>query len=388
MVEEHAFQETIVAEVSVEAEGRLIVSVDAAVQEVVEARLGVTAEQEAEKEAEVETKAGAGVRTKARYSPSGSCKSKRRAGVKVRAKTKTKVEAIRDSTLVWLRQQSVKDGLGMVLPMAAACANILAPAKQAASVLTFFTIGWWCNRLMAGGEARVKLQEMVQRSKDMADMEEEADAFIEAWNGRTFPIAQCDTALVLVDLQADAFRADGRLSTPCSDTERKHLLRALENAERLLLAARAAGLTVAHSRSQRCGSQVRMDLGGPLDEAYELCSNVRARPGEVVVDKWTFGAFGSTDLEIELRSRGVRRILLAGVLTNSSVLATAMQAAERFFRVCLVEDACASYNHEWHRRAVTLIHEPQSQADPNSAGLYFGEVAFVDDVEDALKGLR
>ena len=130
--------------------------------------------------------------------------------------------------------------------------------------------------------------------------------------------------------------------------------------ERLLAAARRAGLTVAHSRSHRYGAAVRRDLlegqqpGAPdvaddasgvaqhfgaVDRGYELLPSLRARPGEIVVDKWTFGAFASTDLEAQLRARGVRKILLAGILTNVCVFATAVQACDRFFRVCLVEDA-------------------------------------------------
>lgn len=105
----------------------------------------------------------------------------------------------------------------------------------------------------------------------------------------------------------------------------------------------AAGLTIAHSRSHRYGAKVLPELLHPLDETYELHPRLRALPGEIVVDKFTFGAFASTELEERLRERGVTRILLGGVLTNVCVLATAVQAVDRFFRVCLVEDACGAF---------------------------------------------
>ena len=66
-----------------------------------------------------------------------------------------------------------------------------------------------------------------------------------------------------------------------------------------------------------------------VDQGYELVPRLRALPGEIVVDKWTFGAFASTDLEQQLRQRGVRRILLCGILTNVCVFATAVQACDR-----------------------------------------------------------
>mmetsp|Transcript_119569 Transcript_119569/g.266929 ORF Transcript_119569/g.266929 Transcript_119569/m.266929 type:complete len:293 (-) Transcript_119569:145-1023(-) len=213
---------------------------------------------------------------------------------------------------------------------------------------------------------------------------------VKAWGGRSFPVQRSDTALVLIDLQTDFLSPEGRLAGTYTPEQLAPMQETLKKAARLLAAARKAGLTIAHSRSHRYGASVRRDLLSPLDEGYELCPEVRALPGEVVVDKWTFGAFASTDLEAELRARGVKRILLAGVLTNVCVFATAVQAVDRFFRVCLVEDACNAFNREWHRRAVSLIHEPQAKKGHagGAVGLYFGEVASLVAVEEALEELK
>ena len=186
-----------------------------------------------------------------------------------------------------------------------------------------------------------------------------------------------------IDLQRDFVEATGRIGGRYADL--KNVDAAVRKASDLLKAARAAGLTIAHSRSHRYGATIRDDLIG--DPGYELCDACRAQPGEIVVDKWTFGAFASTDLEARLRERGVRRILLCGVLTNVCVMATAVQAVDRFFRVCLVEDACAAFDPSWHAKAVDLINEPQvrkGHAD-QPVGLYFGEVS---SSQDVVRGLR
>ena len=117
-----------------------------------------------------------------------------------------------------------------------------------------------------------------------------------------------------------------------------------------------------------------------------LLPSLRAMPGEVVVDKWTFGAFASTDLEAQLRARGVRKIVLAGILTNVCVFATAVQAVDRFFRVCLVEDATGAFAADWHDKAVDLISGPQTAPGHagKAVGLYFGEVSTVARVTHAL----
>lgn len=202
---------------------------------------------------------------------------------------------------------------------------------------------------------------------------------------RGFPVDPKDTALVCIDMQYDFLEPDGRVGqfykeSPCNWN--------VEGVERLLKACRAKGFTIAHSRSHRYGSVVRDELVGTDDKGYELHPRCAALPGEIVVDKWTYGAFASTHLEAELRKKGVTRILLCGVLTNVCVFATASQAVDRFIRVCLVEDACGAFDKGWHDMAIQLINQPQTvKGHKRGCGLYFGEVAKVAQVEEALSSI-
>jgi len=204
--------------------------------------------------------------------------------------------------------------------------------------------------------------------------------------GRAFPLNRDDTALLLIDLQTDFLMSKGRVGRHYDDARIRQMEKVVDSVEELLTACRAAGLVIAHSRSHRYGAHVFPELVHPVDETYELHPRLRAKPGEIVVDKFTFGAFASTELEEQLRERGVTRILLCGVLTNVCVFATAVQAVDRFFRVCLVEDACAAFKDEWHQKAVSLISEPQvdPRAHHKCNGLYFGEIATTDAVRAAL----
>eukprot|EP00933_Yihiella_yeosuensis_P078575 TRINITY_DN9016_c0_g2_i1.p1 TRINITY_DN9016_c0_g2~~TRINITY_DN9016_c0_g2_i1.p1 ORF type:complete len:301 (+),score=60.60 TRINITY_DN9016_c0_g2_i1:93-995(+) len=203
-------------------------------------------------------------------------------------------------------------------------------------------------------------------------------------NARSFPLERSKTALVIIDMQNDFLSPDGRVGQHYATTT--PVRTGIPYVERLLHACREAGMVVAHSRSHRYGAKVRDDLVGTGDKGYEIIDELTPLPGEIVVDKWTFGAFASTPLEEELRARGIDRIILCGVLTNVCIFATASQAVDRFFRVCLVEDACAAFNQEWHDCAIRLIGEPQAKAGHNAqTGLYFGEVTQTDKVEEALK---
>lgn len=229
---------------------------------------------------------------------------------------------------------------------------------------------------------------MVRRGVEAATPEAlVAEAQIPVRHDREFPVSSADTALVLIDMQTDFLSKGGRLGKSYNDERVTQLAATEAKVVTLIAAARKAGMTIAYTRSHRYGAQVRLDLVMPtVDPTYDLVESCRPLPGEIVVDKWTFGAFASTDLEQQLRERGVKRILLAGILTNVCVMSTAVQAVDRFFRVCLVEDCCGAFDPQWHEQALDLINGPQTTKENHHkcVGLYFGEVAKLADVEAAL----
>lgn len=93
--------------------------------------------------------------------------------------------------------------------------------------------------------------------------------------------------------------------------------------------------------------------GFPADFA-ELVDGL-ARPGDLRVTKRQWGAFFGTDLDLQLRRRGIHTIVLGGVATNMGVESTARQAWEHGYAVVLAEDATSSASAEMHRFAVEQI---------------------------------
>jgi nicotinamidase-related amidase len=64
-----------------------------------------------------------------------------------------------------------------------------------------------------------------------------------------------------------------------------------------------------------------------LPEGFtDLLPELNQQPGDIVVTKRTWGAFPSTDLESQLKAKGVTQVVLAGVATGTGVEATARQA--------------------------------------------------------------
>jgi ureidoacrylate peracid hydrolase len=75
---------------------------------------------------------------------------------------------------------------------------------------------------------------------------------------------------------------------------------------------------------------------------------VKPEPAEVVVTKHRYGAFESTDLDLVLRSKGIRTVIMTGVATNVCVETTARQAFLRDYYVVFSNDCTATYSQPAH----------------------------------------
>lgn len=76
---------------------------------------------------------------------------------------------------------------------------------------------------------------------------------------------------------------------------------------------------------------------------------------DVVVTKRNWGAFYGTDLDLQLRRRGVTQIVLAGIATSIGVESTARAAHEHGYHVTIATDAVADMSEEAHRNSVERI---------------------------------
>ena len=162
------------------------------------------------------------------------------------------------------------------------------------------------------------------------------------------------TALVLIDLQKGIAR-DGLAPHSAADV----VARATALAERF----RAAGAPVvlvhvgftdpAETPSQNV-DEPSMPSGEVPPEFFELVPGLRQK-GDVVVFKHHWGAFTGTDLDLQLRRRGVKTVVLAGIATNFGVESTLRSGWELSYDMLVVEDACTSRSAELHRFAVENI---------------------------------
>ena len=89
--------------------------------------------------------------------------------------------------------------------------------------------------------------------------------------------------------------------------------------------------------------------------ATDIVAELGPVPGDVVLTKTSMDAFASTDLAAELTRRGVRTLVIGGVLTDACVESSARHAAERGFQVHVADDACAAWEEAFHAKSLANL---------------------------------
>ena len=192
------------------------------------------------------------------------------------------------------------------------------------------------------------------------------------------------TALVVVDMQnyfcAEGFPAEVPLARAI-----------VPNINRLAKAMRAAGGTVVwvqtdsaealtrwgnHHKYMLTPERVQKRLAG-LDakaEGFALFGALEPMAGDLRVRKATYSAFmpGSSDIDSQLKGRGIDTVLIAGTATNVCCESTARDAMLRDYRAIMLSDANATWTDEEH--AGTL----------NTFAMFFGDVMSADEAIERL----
>jgi nicotinamidase-related amidase len=119
-----------------------------------------------------------------------------------------------------------------------------------------------------------------------------------------------------------------------------------------------AAIPPASAMAQAAASGRRLHADEPATAVHEL---VAPQAGDVIVRKTRVGAFSTTDLDQQLRDRGITTLILAGISTSGVVLSTVRDAADRDYRVFVLADGSADPDPEVHEFLLQRILPRQAR---------------------------
>lgn len=155
-----------------------------------------------------------------------------------------------------------------------------------------------------------------------------------------------NSALVLIDLQK------GVLAMPVAPHPAAEVYERSKRLAQRFHAAKAPVVWVRVSFSADRADALRLPVDQPTNyEALPPGWDEFPEPppaSDIIVTKRQWGAFYGTELDLQLRRRGIRRIVLGGIATHIGVESTARNAAELGYELVIPEDICSSLNAETH----------------------------------------
>ncbi|MFT8231010.1 isochorismatase family cysteine hydrolase [Pseudomonas guariconensis] len=176
------------------------------------------------------------------------------------------------------------------------------------------------------------------------------------------------TALLLVDPYNDFLSDGGKLYSMLRSVADE--VRLLDNLRTTVAAARALAIQVYYVPHRRWqpGDYTRWDHPNPtqrlIQERHTFAKgswggewhpDFVPREGDIIIQEhWGQSGFANTDLDFQLKQRGITHVIVVGLLANTCIESTARFAMELGYHVTLVRDATAAFSKEMMHAAHEL----------------------------------
>jgi len=174
-------------------------------------------------------------------------------------------------------------------------------------------------------------------------------------------VAPDRTALIIVDMQNDFVAPEGKMAEFGFYLE--NVRETIKPIKSLLQAARALHYPVLHSSmindiNQNPSSwyafwgEPAVTLPGSWGADY--IDELKPQKGELIITKYTYGAFEGTNLNTILRSKGIQTLMVAGTDLNICAGDTIHQAFALGYHVLAVSDCLASFSRDGAEHSAQL----------------------------------
>jgi nicotinamidase-related amidase len=162
------------------------------------------------------------------------------------------------------------------------------------------------------------------------------------------------TAIVVIDLQKGIVQMRGSQAAEvvkiCVT-----LLKGARAAGALPVLVHVGGDPTGADRLRPNADQPMRSIGELPPDWSELIPELDQQAGDVVILKRQWGAFYGTDLDLQLRRRGLSTIVMCGISTEIGVESTARDAFERGYELIFASDAMTGSTAEGHANSIERI---------------------------------
>ncbi len=189
------------------------------------------------------------------------------------------------------------------------------------------------------------------------------------------------TALIVIDVQHDFCSSQGFMAKHGMDVSRVQA--AVPRLNRFVEECRKYGVSIIWVKEIWARDKMLPNLLSQFDEEclgehglivegthgteyYEEL--IPSREQEPLVIKWNYDAFDSTELDLILRSNGIKTLLMAGFISNCCVETTARHGFIKGYYIVMLSDCTDTYSKMEHDAAISNIKN------------YFGRVASSKDI--------
>jgi nicotinamidase-related amidase len=187
-------------------------------------------------------------------------------------------------------------------------------------------------------------------------------------------ISRRDTALLIIDMQYEdahpdwgicaRFKSRGEEAALQEYIDRLALI--IPNIKQLLTAFREQRMEVVYTRIQSLTKDGRdrslehknVDIHCPPgSKEAQILEELAPRADEIVLSKTCSSVFNGTMIDYVLRNIGIQNLVVVGVVTHGCVEISVRDAADRSYRLTIVEDGCAAWTDELHTSAISRMDD-------------------------------
>ena len=178
------------------------------------------------------------------------------------------------------------------------------------------------------------------------------------------------SAIIVIDLANDFVFAGGTIADAGGAEYQSRAQALVPRLARLLHAARAAGITVVYATDAHTPEDVELRKWPPHSMAgtpqAEIVAAVAPEPGDVVIEKQTYSPFLVTDIDAQLRERGITKLYVVGLHTDCCARHTSGDAFQLGYDLVWATDALDAFTEEGHRAGLEYFRawyatDPESQ---------------------------